>query len=331
MTILELARNFREAVINIVSKEGQPGTLGTAGGTVFYNDGANDHYDRVWVRMGAENQVLVVANAPKAGLPNLPGLEVSVVKRHGSLYIDDWERNDAAAHSHEYATNNVVTGVTAGKLGISNVIMGDLAGATNPVGSIRNVIIGAESGRYMGAGGDYNVIMGYQTGQYIGTVSNVIIGAYAGDADSSIGAGNVIIGLHAGGGAAGVLTNNTMVGPYAGNNASGYSNTFIGENAGYNNTGASGVCLGTYAGYTNSADSRLFIGSGTTPLIYGEFDDDNVGINLKTMGGGSGVIAIGDAITVPVSNPTGGGILYVEAGALKYRGSSGTVTALAAA
>jgi hypothetical protein len=35
--------------------------------------------------------------------------------------------------------------------------------------------------------------------------------------------------------------------------------------------------------------------------------------------------------TVPTANPTGGGVLYVEAGALKYRGSSGTVTTIAAA
>lgn len=37
---------------------------------------------------------------------------------------------------------------------------------------------------------------------------------------------------------------------------------------------------------------------------------------------------IGNATTVPTGNPTGGGFLYVEAGALKYRGSSGTVTTL---
>ncbi len=35
--------------------------------------------------------------------------------------------------------------------------------------------------------------------------------------------------------------------------------------------------------------------------------------------------------TVPTANPTGGGVLYVEGGALKYRGSSGTVTTIAAA
>jgi hypothetical protein len=33
--------------------------------------------------------------------------------------------------------------------------------------------------------------------------------------------------------------------------------------------------------------------------------------------------------TAPTANPTGGGVLYVESGALKYRGSSGTVTTIA--
>jgi hypothetical protein len=35
--------------------------------------------------------------------------------------------------------------------------------------------------------------------------------------------------------------------------------------------------------------------------------------------------------TAPSANLTGGGILYVESGALKYRGSSGTITTLGAA
>lgn len=48
-------------------------------------------------------------------------------------------------------------------------------------------------------------------------------------------------------------------------------------------------------------------------------------------GAGDGVIGIDNANTVPTTNPTAGGILYVQAGALKYRGSSGTVTVLAPA
>jgi hypothetical protein len=56
-----------------------------------------------------------------------------------------------------------------------------------------------------------------------------------------------------------------------------------------------------------------------------------VGQSAPSFGGGLGVQFLGNAATAPTSNPTGGGILYVEAGALKYRGSSGTVTVLAPA
>lgn len=55
----------------------------------------------------------------------------------------------------------------------------------------------------------------------------------------------------------------------------------------------------------------------------------NVGLNgVISAGGGVGVASIKNATTVPTTNPTGGGILYAESGALKYRGSSGTVTTL---
>lgn len=58
----------------------------------------------------------------------------------------------------------------------------------------------------------------------------------------------------------------------------------------------------------------------------------NVGINTETaFGSGAGVIGIANATTAPTANPAGGGVLYVEAGALKFRGSSGTVTTIAPA
>ena len=55
----------------------------------------------------------------------------------------------------------------------------------------------------------------------------------------------------------------------------------------------------------------------------------NIGLNLTSFGSGGKVISIANASATPSTNPTGGGILYVEAGALKYRGSSGTVTTIA--
>jgi hypothetical protein len=55
----------------------------------------------------------------------------------------------------------------------------------------------------------------------------------------------------------------------------------------------------------------------------------NVGIGGTSFGSGTLVMFIANATAVPSTNPTGGGVLYVEGGALKYRGSSGTVTTIA--
>lgn len=58
----------------------------------------------------------------------------------------------------------------------------------------------------------------------------------------------------------------------------------------------------------------------------------NLSVNgAPSVGEGVGVVFIANAGTAPKANPTGGGILYTEGGALKYRGSGGTITTLAAA
>lgn len=57
----------------------------------------------------------------------------------------------------------------------------------------------------------------------------------------------------------------------------------------------------------------------------------NIGLNGDDFQDGEKVIFIANADVVPTTDPTGGGILYTEAGALKYRGSSGTVTTIAVA
>jgi hypothetical protein len=59
----------------------------------------------------------------------------------------------------------------------------------------------------------------------------------------------------------------------------------------------------------------MFIGGG--PLT------DLMGTSL-----GRGIVHMHNALAAPSANPTAGGLLYVEGGALKYRGSSGTVTTL---
>ncbi len=71
------------------------------------------------------------------------------------------------------------------------------------------------------------------------------------------------------------------------------------------------------------AFSAVLTGSGTP-------DGINLALlsNPGSFGSGKGVVFLPNAVTVPSGNPSGGGILYVEAGALKYKGSSGTVTTL---
>lgn len=59
--------------------------------------------------------------------------------------------------------------------------------------------------------------------------------------------------------------------------------------------------------------------------------DGNLLLNTTATGTGSGVLSMLNAAAVPSTNPASGGIIYVEAGALKYRGSAGTITTLAAA
>lgn len=89
---------------------------------------------------------------------------------------------------------------------------------------------------------------------------------------------------------------------------------------------------GTTDSFTVYHDSSVEIlkiaGDGASYLNTGK----SFGINTTAQfGSGVGVVGIANATTAPTTNPTGGGVLYVESGALKYRGSSGTVTTIAVA
>lgn len=82
------------------------------------------------------------------------------------------------------------------------------------------------------------------------------------------------------------------------------------------------------AAYNRTEIMSIQEGVAFTPIL---FLFSNIGFNGLSSGGGYGSIFIANASTVPTSNPTGGGFIYVSGGSLKFRGSSGTVTTLAAA
>jgi hypothetical protein len=78
---------------------------------------------------------------------------------------------------------------------------------------------------------------------------------------------------------------------------------------------------------TSAVGELLLRTAGTDRLLINT--SGNFGVNGMTFGTSAvGVIGIANG-TAPGSSPAGGGQLYVEAGALKYRGSSGTVTTIA--
>jgi hypothetical protein len=81
----------------------------------------------------------------------------------------------------------------------------------------------------------------------------------------------------------------------------------------------------TWTGTAWLTDAERFL-----PRAGGKIDG-SLGIATNDYGSGSGVLAIANASVTPSTSPTGGGVLYVQNGELKYRGSSGTVTVIAPA
>lgn len=82
-----------------------------------------------------------------------------------------------------------------------------------------------------------------------------------------------------------------------------------------------------------TANNPLFINAPDTADASGSMIDGNITIfaTAGSYGGGSRVMFMANRTTAPSSNPTGGGVMYAESGALKWRGSSGSVTTIAAA
>ncbi len=113
--------------------------------------------------------------------------------------------------------------------------------------------------------------------------------------------------------------------------AFGFSETDVATN--YIPIGAVCGVLTTPGDSTTNAGGAVIV---TTNVVGGSMTEKlrvtssgNLGINTPNQfGSGVGVIGILNAGTNPSGNPTGGGVIYCDGGALKYRGSGGTVTTL---
>ena len=134
--------------------------------------------------------------------------------------------------------------------------------------------------------GDDNTFIGYEAGKAnISGKANTFIGRAAGRAKTT-GDRNTFIGQEAG------LLNsgdeNTFIGYEAGQNSTtGDENTFIDYQAGINiQTGSRNVFLGHQAGFNAVGSNQLYIDNSSTssPLIYGDFNVDCVGIDTTCAG-----------------------------------------------
>jgi len=94
-------------------------------------------------------------------------------------------------------------------------------------------------------------------------------------------------------------------------------------------------------GFINTNSSIRIAGDNLSVYRFQGVSDGNYTMNFPgsgniqlfsatdSLGGGSKVLGISNATTVPSSNPTGGGILYVNSGSLVYRGAGGAITTIA--
>jgi hypothetical protein len=108
-----------------------------------------------------------------------------------------------------------------------------------------------------------------------------------------------------------------------------------GTSAGRENTTGSGwIAQGFEAGYNRQGDNWWVVSNSRHyDFLYGDFAANNISL-LRAgddFNGGSGILKLPNAVSLPTGDPLLGGYLFVDAGALKYRGSAGTVTTIAPA
>ena len=173
--------------------------------------------------------------------------------------------------------NNIGIGHSAlypNTTGEGNVAISVGSLTSNTTGS-RNIGIGLTALLQNTTGND-NIALGHLTG-FVNTTGsqNVFIGSSAGK----------------GAGVAGNPKNN---------------NVMIGFEAGYDNNSDANIFLGYQAGYSETGSNKLYIenSNSTSPLLYGEFDNDLLRIN--------GTLNINNAFSFPTADGTNGQVLQTD-------------------
>lgn len=328
---------------------GHSAGLGVSGSSTFANTVAVGYQALTSLTTGAGNTAVgyqasdamtVSAYTTALGYQALSAVNDTTTNADGSTAI-----GYLALSSLTNATGNTAVGYRAGVsvTGVYNTIVGHNVGQNLTTGT-KTVIIGHNGTGNGLVGGTHNVVIGY-TAKSAGSNSIEGLTAVGSGAGNSGNTQSTHIGYQAGVNNSG--THTTNLGAYAGGYGTKNSSVAIGRGANSNAGGSQSVAIGRDAiagtdtvtvGYdagSNSTDSvfigyqagnqetnnnRLYIenSNSTTPLIYGEFDNDILKVNgtlEPTKGvvneGGSGFVSTGD---------------YGSGAEITYLGSSSTST-----
>ncbi len=201
------------------------------------------------------------------------------------------QNNTTGAGNVAIGTNSLL----ANTFGISNISIGGITLANNTTGT-NNLVIGQNS-LYRPTQSSNATVYGNYALFYYGnnlltpfTNTNTVMGfsamlsQHSGSLPGSnnTGLGNSVFGYSSLEGNSTGSNNSTFGYRSMFNNITGNNNTTFGYESLFTNTaGTSNIVIGYQAGYTETGSNKLYIenSNSTTPLIYGEFDNDLLKIN----------------------------------------------------
>ncbi len=223
----------------------------------------------------------------------------SVFLGSGAGNSDDGTDNKNTALGYQALYSNTT--------GASNVAIGYQAQYSNVSGAT-NVAVG-NSALYSLTNQMYNVAVGDNALFSNNGYSNTAIGYYSlysstsGNENTAVGLGTLNANSTGSG--------NVAIGNMAGRSVSGSTNTIVGSYAGGNDTShnlSGEVFIGYMTGINETNSNRLYIDNSNTssPLIYGEFDNDLLRIN--------GTLNINGAYSFPTADGNSGQLLMTNGG-----------------
>ena len=146
--------------------------------------------------------------------------------------------------------------------------------------------------------------------------ANSFFGDNAGAATT--GARNTFLGSYAG--HSNITGNfNTYIGRSAGHLSTGTANVFLGKDSGYNATGSYNVFIGTKSGFFENGSHKLYIENSfsSSPLIYGEFDNDLRHVSTE-------ILNINNGFSFPLGDGSAGQVLRTNGtGSLSWTDDTG--------